>query len=187
MAEIGDHVCPWWVAYTFDNALRRLVHAPTSLLGPYLAAGMSAVDVGCGMGHFSIGMARLVGGEGRVHAVDLQQKMLDVTMRRAEKAGVCKRIVPHRASTDSLGLDADVVVDFALLFWMAHEVPDVRRLFAEVRHLLAPGGQLFLAEPAFHVSKTLYATIIERAVQEGFSLVESPKVRFSRAALLRPS
>ena len=50
------------------------------------------LDVGCGMGLFSLAMAKLVGDQGQVIAVDLQQKMLDVLRRRAEKAGVADRI-----------------------------------------------------------------------------------------------
>jgi len=71
-------VCNWWIAYTFDNPLRRLIHKPQKVLGNYVKEGMTVMDLGCGMGHFSMGMAGLVGGTGRVIAVDLQQKMLDV-------------------------------------------------------------------------------------------------------------
>ncbi|MBU4143260.1 hypothetical protein KJ590_04695, partial [Patescibacteria group bacterium] len=48
-------VCPWWLCYSFDNPLRRLFHDPERLLGPYVKTGMTAVDIGCGMGYFTIG------------------------------------------------------------------------------------------------------------------------------------
>ncbi len=178
----GGHICPWWCAYTFDNFLRRLVHDPRALLGPYLSEGMTALDVGSGMGHFSIGMARLVGPRGRVHAVDLQQKMLDVLMSRAAKAGVAGRIVPHLCTRESIGISAPV--EFALLFWMAHEVPDPLRLFREVFDVLPPGGRLFIAEPSFHVGREQFDVILDSALKSGFLCLERPYVRFSRAALL---
>ena len=53
------------------------------------------MDLGCGMGYFSIGMARLVGGKGKVIAVDLQQKMLDTMVKRASRSGVADRISPQ--------------------------------------------------------------------------------------------
>ena len=53
--------CTWWIAYTFDNPLRRLIHKPQKILGNYIKEGMTVMDLGCGMGHFSIGMAGLVG------------------------------------------------------------------------------------------------------------------------------
>jgi 2-polyprenyl-3-methyl-5-hydroxy-6-metoxy-1,4-benzoquinol methylase len=86
------HICPWWGGYFIDNPLRRLIHDLQTILGPYVKPGMTVLDVGCGMGFFSIGMARMVGDEGRVIAVDLQQKMLDVLWRRAQRAGVADRI-----------------------------------------------------------------------------------------------
>ncbi|MGD9581250.1 MAG: methyltransferase domain-containing protein, partial [Vampirovibrionia bacterium] len=66
------HVCPWWKAYFFDNALRRFLQKPHKLLKPYVKPGMSTMDVGCGMGMFVIEMAKLVGDSGKVYAVDLQ-------------------------------------------------------------------------------------------------------------------
>ena len=34
-----DHICPWWLAYTFDNPLRRFLHDPATLLSPMSAKG----------------------------------------------------------------------------------------------------------------------------------------------------
>ena len=73
----SPHVCPWWLCYSFDNPLRRLIHNPQRILSPYIKQGMTVLDAGCGMGYFSIGMAKMVGDSGKVIAVDLQQKMLD--------------------------------------------------------------------------------------------------------------
>ena len=180
----GGHVCPWWFAYSFDNVLRRLVHDPTAMVGPYLREGGTALDVGSGMGHFSIGMARIVGPGGKVHAVDLQQKMLDVTMKRAAKAGVADRLEPRLCRQDSLALEA-LDADFALVFWMAHEVPDPKRLFEEVHGALREGGRLLYAEPSFHVKDELFHSIVAAAEGAGFARDGEPKVRFSRAVLLR--
>ena len=82
---MGPHVCPWWGGYFIDNRLRRWLHNPEQILAPYVSPGMTAMDFGCGMGMFSIAMAKLVGDKGRVIAVDLQQKMLDVLQKRARR------------------------------------------------------------------------------------------------------
>ena len=92
---MGDNICPWWLAYAFDNPFRRFLHSPEKILGPYVAEGMTVLDVGCGMGFFSIGLAKLVGNKGCVIAVDVQQKMLNALEKRAEKAGVLNRIRIH--------------------------------------------------------------------------------------------
>ena len=107
---------------------------------------MTTMDFGCGMGMFSIAMAQLVGRKGRVIAVDLQQEMLDVLQKRATKAGVLDRIRTHRCEPNSIGLDEPV--DFALAFYSAHEVPDLRRLLGEVHSNLRPQGRLLVVEIA---------------------------------------
>jgi hypothetical protein len=33
-------VCPWWLADTFDNPIRKLFHRPQKMLAPYFTAGM---------------------------------------------------------------------------------------------------------------------------------------------------
>ena len=65
------HVAPWQSHYLADHSIRRLVHPPKKLFGPHVAPGMTAADLGCGMGVFTIPLARMVGPEGRVVAVDL--------------------------------------------------------------------------------------------------------------------
>ncbi|CAO0821925.1 hypothetical protein DFAR_2730033 [Desulfarculales bacterium] len=58
---MAEHVCPWWLCYTLDNPLRRLVQDSVTALRPFLALRQTALDLGCGMGYFSLGMARLAG------------------------------------------------------------------------------------------------------------------------------
>jgi 2-polyprenyl-3-methyl-5-hydroxy-6-metoxy-1,4-benzoquinol methylase len=175
-----NHVCPWWFAYTFDHPLRRLVHRPEKILGGYVHEGSRAIDIGCGMGYFTIAMAQL---GARVVAVDLQQKMLDVLAKRATRAGVRDRIELRLADENSLHLD--VRADFVLAFWMLHEVPDPQRMLNEVRAVLAPGGTLLVAEPRGHVSGTLFEKETDLAVAAGFTVAGTPRIALSRAVELR--
>ena len=179
----GTHrICNWWIAYTFDNPLRRLIHNPPKVLGSYVKAGMTVMDLGCGMGHFSIGMARLVGNTGRVIAVDLQQKMLDVMERRVRRAGLADRILPHRCQAEDIGIMEPV--DFILAFWMVHETPDPAAFFKETAAILKPSAKLLYAEPAFHVPEKRYREILTAAGKSGLKISRNLSIRFSRAALL---
>jgi len=175
------HVCYWRHAYWFDHALRRLFQNPERLVGPYVRDGATVLDVGCGMGFFSIAMARLVGGAGRVIAVDLQPEMLDVLMRRARRKGVADRIRPQPCTADSIGVTGPV--DFALAMWVVHEVPGVARFYEEVRACLKPGAKFLVAEPKLHVSRKGMEATIAVAEAAGLRLVERPRVGLSRAAL----
>ena len=104
----NNRVCPWWMAYTFDNPIRKFFHQPRKMLDAFVKEGMTVMDVGCGMGFFSIGMAKMVGDSGKVIAVDLQQKMLDIMLKRARRAGVAERIFPHRCEPDRLAVSEKV-------------------------------------------------------------------------------
>ena len=178
----NGHVCPWWLAYTFDNPIRKLFQEPRKILAPYVKKGMRVMDVGCGMGFFSIGMARLIGDKGRVFSVDLQSKMLETTARRARRAGVDQRIELHQCTPDHLGSEEDV--DFILAFYMVHEVNDQSDFFRQLQSCLRPDGRILIAEPRFHVSRADFRKTIEIARSQGLQVCEQPSIRFSHAALL---
>ena len=176
------HVCPWWGGYFIDNRLRRLLHKPEAILSPYARPGMTAMDFGCGMGMFSLAMAQLVGEQGRVIAVDLQQQMLDVLRRRAVKASLSDRIDTHRCEANTIGLERPI--DFALAFYSAHEVPEPDRLLSEMHSLLTPAGRFLIVEPRGHVSHQQFETMLALARDAGFAVEAEPEVRLSRAVVL---
>ncbi len=178
----ATHVCPWWLSYVFDNPLRRCLHDPARILGPYVEEGMKVADLGCGAGYFSIGLAHLVGPTGRVLAVDLQPFVLKRLVRRARSAGVAERLEVRRGAVERLGPGGDF--GFVLAFWMVHEVPDRRRMFAVVRAMLRPGGRVLVAEPRRHVSAESLEESARHAIDEGFCVVQRPRIALSRAVLL---
>jgi ubiquinone/menaquinone biosynthesis C-methylase UbiE len=174
-------VCPPWLVKYFDSSLRLFVHNPEKLFGPYVGPGMTAVDVGCGGGFASLGLAGLVGGEGTVIAADLQPEMLDIVRRRVRRAGLSDRIRTHRCASDRIGVAGPV--DFVLAFWMLHEVPDGAVFCAEVSAMLGPGGRFFVAEPLFHTTERDFSDMIEHAAAAGLIVLARPRVAFSRAVV----
>lgn len=178
---MAKYVCPWWLAYTFDNPLRRIFHKPEEIFAPYLKEGMVALDLGCGMGYFSIGMAKIVGDSGKVIAVDLQQRMLETLRRRAQKAGVAKRITPFLCEGNTIGSHPEV--DFALAFWMAHETPDVFEFLKQVQAILKKSGKFLLAEPKLHVTGAEFQKTVALAKKAGFTRIDSPIISLSHTAL----
>ena len=97
-------VCPWWLGYLLVSPLRRLWEHPVRTLGPFVREGMLVLEPGCGMGFFTLDLARIVGPGGRVVAVDVQEKMLAGLRRRAAGAGLLDRIDARLARADSLGV-----------------------------------------------------------------------------------
>ena len=175
------HVCPWWLCFTFDNPFRRIFHDPVEILSAYVRKGDTVIDIGPGMGYFTIPLAQLVGPSGHVTAIDIQPKMLSALISRAQQKGVSEIIKTHLPSPDSLGIHKKE--DFSLAFWMVHEVPDQRRFLSEIRDLMKPDGLFLLVEPVIHVSKKKFLRSIETAKELGFSITESPKIRMSHSVL----
>ena len=175
-------VCPWQHVRTFDNFLRFFIHNPEKMYAPYVEPGMKAMDMGCGAGFASLGLAKMVGETGKVFAVDLQPEMLEMVKARAEKAGISDRIVTHQCSQDDIGLTDSF--DFVNAFYMVHELPDTERFFSQVRSLLSPDGKFFIAEPIFHVSSKQFTKMLGIADSAGLKEHDRPKIRFSKAVVL---
>ena len=152
-------VCPYFpgVGILLDNPIRRLLKNPDNIFGKYVQEGMTVIDIGCGPGMFTLALAKMVGETGRVIAVDIQQEMLDLLKKKAERRGLVSRIQLHRNTPDSIGLE--VQADFILSMYMVHEVPDQESFFREVHGLLAPGGRYLVIEPLFIPRKAFEKTV----------------------------
>jgi ubiquinone/menaquinone biosynthesis C-methylase UbiE len=158
--------CPWWFTWTFDNPLRRLLHDPHKMLEPYVVPGSRVADVGCGMGYFTVALARLVGPDGEVQAVDVQPQQLRTAERRCRRARVLDRVRFIEATAESLELTGPV--DFVLAFWMVHEVGDGAGFFEQLRSVTEPGARVLVAEPMFHVPREKVEAELALAVSHGF-------------------
>jgi len=178
-----DHICPPWLSFLLINPFRRWAQNPEKILEHYLKKGDVALDAGCGPGYFTIAMADLVGEEGLVIAADIDAEMLERVRKRAEKAGVISRIRLHVGQKDRLGVKE--MVDFALAFWMVHEVRDQDRFFSEIRSLMNPEATFLLVEPRLHVPEKMFREIVETAGRAGLQPWSEEKISLSRAVLLK--
>jgi len=181
----GGRVCPWWLGALLASPVRRVVQDPSALLAPHVSAGMTVLEPGPGMGFFTLELARRVGPDGRVVAVDVQPRMLAGLARRARRAGLDARVDLRLSSGDRMPIE-DVAgrVAFTLAFAVVHELPDVARFFADVRRALAPGGRALLVEPRGHVDEEALAAELEAARRAGLEPSAGPRVWRSRSAML---
>jgi SAM-dependent methyltransferase len=177
-----DHTCPWWLCFTFDNPLRKLIHNPIKLLNPFIAKDDKVLDLGPGMGYFTLPLSEMVGHKGIVYAADIQKKMLDIINFKAKKKSF--ENIKTFLITDKC-LNIDLSFNFILLFWMLHEVSDKETLFEELRNKLNESGKILIAEPAIHVSKKKFNSELELAQKIGFYIIAYPKISISNAAILK--
>jgi ubiquinone/menaquinone biosynthesis C-methylase UbiE len=144
---------------------------------------MTVMDVGCGPGFFTVEMARIVGTSGHVIAFDLQDGMLDKIRAKIKGTELESVVTLNKCKEDRIG--ATTPVDFALAFYMVHEVLDQKECFTEICSVLKPNGKFLVVEPPFHVSKNGFKETVDKALAGGLAPVESPKVFFGRTMVFK--
>lgn len=180
-----NFVCPWWLGYFLANPLRKIIHNPEKITAPFIQNGSRILEIGPGMGFFTIPMAHKGGADCRIYCVDIQEKMLSVLLRKAASKGLSGRIITRMALPESLNIhDLDDSIDFCLLFAVVHEIPDHKKLFAEIYSSMKKGGMLLFSEPSGHVTENEFTDSLRAAELAGFEVHEAPKIRFEHSALL---
>jgi predicted methyltransferase len=109
-----------------------------------LRQGMTVAEIGAGTGFFSRRLAKAIGPQGKVLAVDIQPEMLDLLKTYAAKEGITN-IVPILGTETDPKLSVQGV-DRILLVDVYHEFQKPEPMLAHIRESLAPGGTVTLVE-----------------------------------------
>lgn len=141
-------------------------------------AGQTVCDLGCGNGFYTLKLAKRVGPQGRVLAVDIQPEMLDLLAKRAESRGVTN-IEPIEGAIDDPRLPAGAV-DLVLLVDVYHEFSHPPEMLAAIRASLKPKGRVALVEfrtedpevPIKPLHKMTKAQCLKEFEANGFKLVD---------------
>ena len=135
---------PKWVQ-VFDDPGRDAWQKPDAVIRALgVAAGMTVADLGAGTGYFSVPLAKVVGAEGRVLAIDVEPKLVDYMKERAAKASL-PQMVPVLAQTDDPRLPARGV-DLVLIVDTWHHIDDRLHYLAKVAAGLKPGGRVAVVD-----------------------------------------
>ena len=128
-----------------ERSERESEESPTkavALLG--LTPGMTVCDLGAGTGYYAVRMARLVGDQGKVYAVDIQPRMLELLGKRLASAGI-KNIQPLLGGETETNLPADSQ-DLIILVDVYHEFSKPREMLRSILKALKDTGRLVLLE-----------------------------------------
>lgn len=110
-----------------------------------VGTGSAVADIGAGGGFFTVRLARAVGREGRVYAVDVAESEVARLRRRAEDEGLAQ-VEVVQGTTSNPGL-AEASLDAALIVNAYHEMREHRSMLKALRRALRPGGRLVIVEP----------------------------------------
>jgi len=163
---------PAFIGRLLDSNLRRWVQSPDKLIERSgIKPGMTVIDLGCGSGAFTTSVARVVGEQGRVYAVDIQPAMLQQLKRKLLKPENrdIRNIELKEASAYELPFE-DESIDLVYMVTVLMEIPDRGKALREIRRVLKAGGTLaateFLPDPDY----PWRSTVIKICQRERFVL-----------------
>jgi ubiquinone/menaquinone biosynthesis C-methylase UbiE len=177
IAQVMGHQAADWLERPEREQEER-----TDLLMQALAfkPGQIVADVGAGTGYFSWRIAREVGKEGKVYAVEIQQEMLDLLSVNMRQEKVEEIVIPTLGTVQDPRLPASAV-DLILLVDVYHEFDFPFEMTQAMVRALKPGGRLVLVEyrgedPAVAI-KPLHKMTVAQVRKE----MQAQPVEFERA------
>lgn len=128
-----------------ERSEREIEEMPETALDRIgLKPGMVVADVGAGVGYFTIRLAKRVGPEGKILAVDVQPEMLATLKRRAADAKLTN-IRPLLSSESDPRLPENCC-DLILMVDVYHELSQPQLMLQKLRKALKADGRLVLLE-----------------------------------------
>lgn len=131
-----------------DNPLRRFLFPPRKFLGNHVLKGMIVADLGCGPGYLSLPAAVAVDGEGRVYAVDFDEKQIVAVRKKAMKDGI-SNIEAHSSSASDLGFIPTASVDLVIAKGLLCCMLDHEGALREIHRITKPGGTVYISIARF--------------------------------------
>lgn len=163
---------PAFMGGLLDSDLRRAFQPPSTIIARSgIRKGMKVLEVGCGSGAYTTYVARAVGPEGTVYALDIQPGMLEQLKKklaRPENADI-RNVRPVEASAYDIPLE-DGSLDLAYTIAVLQEIPDRVKALAEIRRVLKPGGIMAVTEFLPDPDYPLKSTVVRQLIDAGFLL-----------------
>ena len=127
--------------------------------------GERLLEVGAGTGYYALPVAEWLAPGGQLDVLDVQQEMLDHTMRRAAEHGI-DNITPARSDARELPYPDDSF-DGAYLVTVLGEIPDQDAALRELRRVVRPGGRIVVGELFGDPHMVTHASLARRAEAAG--------------------
>jgi len=167
---------PFSRAHILEHPLRPLIHPQRSTLEKFrFKPGDTVLELGPGIGYFTVEAGRMVGPEGRLLCLDIQPPMIGALRGRLEERNVTNA---HPMAGDALNLPlADNSVDAAFLVTVLGEIPDRPRAMGELRRVLRPGGVLSISESLADPAYQLEDSVRDLCRASGFEILDHSRER----------
>ena len=141
ISQVMGHRGASWL----ERTEREREEEPDKLLDSLgLRSGMVVADIGAGSGYFTRRLARRVGPDGQVLAVDIQPEMIEILRADLSRRGI-GNVRPLLGRKADPGLSGDSV-DLALMVDVYHEFSHPYEMLEALCTALKPGGRLVFVE-----------------------------------------
>jgi ubiquinone/menaquinone biosynthesis C-methylase UbiE len=131
--------------FLLDNPLKRLLFPPKTILEGHVTKGMIVADLGCGPGYLTLPVAEIVGAEGRVYAVDFDEKSIVALTEKAKRKSLSSIIDARVSSAANLPFIPDGTIDLVFAKGLLCCMFDHDGALREIHRMLKSGGFAYLS------------------------------------------
>jgi ubiquinone/menaquinone biosynthesis C-methylase UbiE len=153
-----------------------------------LEPSSSVVDIGCGAGYFTYRLARQIGPEGKVYALDIKEEHIDHLLKFNERHAV-PNVIPRKSEIDDIKMAADSV-DVAYMCSLYHIIYGVNghgvreKFLHSIKKALRKDGRLVIVDNGpvrdsqlpYHGPYIRREMIVAQLGQYGFELVANHQI-----------
>lgn len=158
---------PTWLIWLLDNPFTTRYYA--SILSRLdLSQGLSVLDAGCGPGLLTLPIARAIGLQGGLLALDVQAGMIKRTKDAAAQAGMSN--ITFLVAGLGEGKLPEASFDRVLLVTVLGEIPDRPAALREIYSSLKPGGFLSITEILYDPDYQPRGRVKALALKAGFQV-----------------
>jgi ubiquinone/menaquinone biosynthesis C-methylase UbiE len=176
--------CPYsqrfWVQAPHPFITRERLRA---VLEP--APGERVLEVGPGTGYYTLPVAHWLGPSGRLDVLDVQQEMLDHTLRRAAAEGI-SNVAGSTADAREMPYEDDTF-DAAYLVTVLGEIPDQDAALRELHRVVKPNGRIVVGELFGDPHMVTFRSLRDRAPAAGLEVDQKLGGRLWHFTRLRPA
>jgi len=137
---------PQFMTNIIDNRIRRKFIQNPDQIAERMGAkpGDIVVELGPGKGSYSIGVAKRIEPNGKLYAIDIDQKILDRLQKRLHEENITN-IIPKKDDAYLLDFE-DESVDIIFAVACLPEIPKPIEVLKEFKRILRPHGRISLCE-----------------------------------------